>query len=891
MRRTQLAFLRTSGLLLAPVLFSTACPGDDTSITTSADDSSSTSEGEDTTTSSPMTTTPDTTETMDPDSSSSAPTTDTETDPTTTTDPSTTEPEESSSTDPTEDTTSTGELCGNGSVDDGEECDGDDLADATCVTQEFDEGTLACNADCTFDTDACTLFTCGNNEVEGKEVCDGPDLGGADCVSEGFPLGGTLACGNNCGALNTDGCLVSVCGNNAIEDVEGCDGDDLGGATCESLGFAAGNLSCFDDCSDLDISDCTLCGNGIVDMGETCDGGALNGQDCFSQGYDGGNLGCTATCDGFDVNACLEEAVTQFCVQPALGIVDNATVTTQLVVAGLSGTVTDVNVSIEATHTWVSDLTMTTTHLDTGSPVTLFQQICGSTDNVNVVFDGDSVAQSCPLTGPTTMQAIGDLEGYAGLIGDGNGTYELAVNDAFSGDIGTVSEWCIDVTTLAPVGPAPELRPNLMQCGFSDRNVASFIPDGVDLTLVEGCIPDDLTQAIVINRNGMVDGPALQAYVAGGGIVLTEVFISDQVFNAIYNTAVAEGAFTGACQDIIPTVVQFSPGDEFWSDNPFQAIQFNESGCGTNIVDYPGIVPLSGWSANEVAVGYRDDGAGRVWLTEFDWQDNDAMVFDYTEDLMGYMILNNGDGGGGGAGQQDFAFTGGEQQFVVPPGVTSVHIAAFGAQGGDAQNNVAFCGASDVPGLGGHAEGDLSVTPGEVLSIYVGGAGGAGNAPGFNGGGGSCADATTCSSGGGASDVRQGGNTINDRVLVAGAGGGAEWSCAPNGGGGAGGGLDGGSGLNGDQPANDGLGGSQVAGGNGGPGAPGLGENGSLGQGGAAEADSIHGGGGGGGFYGGGGGGTDGHGGGGSSYLAEVDNGVTNSGVQAGNGSITITWN
>lgn len=829
MRRTRLAFLRTTGLLLAPVIFSTACPGDDTSVT-SADDSSSTNDDnddndddDDTTTSTPTTGMP-TTETMDPDSSSTDPT-----DPTTTTDPTdpttTTEPEESSSTDPTDPTTTTGDLCGNGAIDDGEECDGDDLGDETCVSQDFDEGTLACADDCSFDTTACVMFSCGNNAIEGKEICDGTDLGGADCVSEGFPLGGELGCADNCGDYDVSACLSPICGNGVIEGDEICDGGDLAGESCQSQGFVGGELLCFDDCSGLDTGGCTLCGNGIIDPGEGCDGNALGNQDCFTAGYDGGTLSCAASCQ-IDASACTEITTTQFCVQPAGAILDNQTLLSQIPVAGLSGTVTDINVSVEATHTWVADMTAITTHLDTANAVTLFQNQCGSTDNVNVDFDDEAGAFACPLTGPTTMQAQGDLNAFASTVGDGNGTYEISINDNANGDTGTLIEWCVNITTEAPVGGG------------------GGVPDGCEL-------------------------------------------VNGQLW--CFNAGVCGQACNDVCGDI-GLALDIDDGSWFAAqDEPAECQAIADT------FGFDGGINLGGYTyaCLEDAI---DDGefAGQLFCSNFA-----GCPFEHrtNADALGvpcgpgaYRSICPCNDPGGGAGQQDFAFTGGEQQFVVPAGVFSVHIAAFGAQGGDATNNVAVCMSTDVPGLGGHAEGDLAVTPGEVLSIFVGGAGGSGNAPGFNGGGGSCPEATTCGSGGGASDVRQAGNALANRVVVAGAGGGAEWSCGPNGGAGAGGGLDGGNGLNGDTPTADGLGGTQFAGGAGGPGDPGDGTNGALGQGGAAEADSIHGGGGGGGYFGGGGGGTDGHGGGGSSYLGGVSNGVTNAGVQSGNGSVSISW-
>jgi alpha-tubulin suppressor-like RCC1 family protein len=45
--------------------------------------------------------------------------------------------------------------CGNGVIDDGEECDGSNLGGSSCVLQGFTEGALVCAEDCTFDTTDC----------------------------------------------------------------------------------------------------------------------------------------------------------------------------------------------------------------------------------------------------------------------------------------------------------------------------------------------------------------------------------------------------------------------------------------------------------------------------------------------------------------------------------------------------------------------------------------------------------------------------------------------------------------------------------------------------------------------------------------------------------------
>jgi hypothetical protein len=54
---------------------------------------------------------------------------------------------------------------------------------------------------------------------------------------------------------------ISVCGNNIKETGEECDGTDLGGETCKSLGYSGGSLSCTVAC-DFNTSACSSGGGG-----------------------------------------------------------------------------------------------------------------------------------------------------------------------------------------------------------------------------------------------------------------------------------------------------------------------------------------------------------------------------------------------------------------------------------------------------------------------------------------------------------------------------------------------------------------------------------------------------------------------------------------------------
>lgn len=277
----------------------------------------------------------------------------------------------------------------------------------------------------------------------------------------------------------------------------------------------------------------------------------------------------------------------------------------------------------------------------------------------------------------------------------------------------------------------------------------------------------------------------------------------------------------------------------------------------------------------------------------------------------------------GSSMQVSCGFTGGEQTFVVPAGVTSVHVSASGATGGQGQRIWYEYNSPLYPGaLGASASGDIAVTPGSILYVSVGGQGGIGGGGGFNGGG-NAGDGNS-GSGGGASDVRTCssascttlGNESDPRLLVAAGGGGCGAFCYAYNGSGRGGegglpspGTDGQGDFN--YPygsAGGGLGGTQSAGGAGGrnysnpqayngPSAPGT--AGTAGQGGNGGVGAASGAGGGGGYFGGGGGGgnsdpqvpsSDGSGGGGGSSYAGSAIGASYGPAARGNGSVTIGY-
>src|SRR5579872_1605168 len=145
-----------------------------------------------------------------------------------------------------------------------------------------------------------------------------------------------------------------------------------------------------------------------------------------------------------------------------------------------------------------------------------------------------------------------------------------------------------------------------------------------------------------------------------------------------------------------------------------------------------------------------------------------------------------------------FFYTGTIQTYTVPVGIISVGVDVIGASGGFSYGSPGGCGGEVVC--------TLSVTPGEVLNLYVGSTGGAatfisggtgGNTgPTVSGGmGGTSLSFGGGGGGGGASDIRIGGLALANREVVAGGGGGGGDDCGAGDDGGPGGAAIGGNGL------------------------------------------------------------------------------------------------
>lgn len=140
-----------------------------------------------------------------------------------------------------------------------------------------------------------------------------------------------------------------------------------------------------------------------------------------------------------------------------------ASINSNVSVSG-SGTIDDVNVSIDMPHAWPGDLIFTLTHQDTGTAVTVIDRPgvpastygC-STDDILATLDDEAataVENQCNANPPAISGSVSPNNALSAFDGEnGNGTWVLTVDDAYtSADAGTLDAWSVEICT---VGAAP----------------------------------------------------------------------------------------------------------------------------------------------------------------------------------------------------------------------------------------------------------------------------------------------------------------------------------------------------------------------------------------------------------------------------------------------------
>ncbi|MBL0202416.1 MAG: M36 family metallopeptidase [Chitinophagaceae bacterium] len=591
---------------------------------------------------------------------------------------------------------------------------------------------------------------------------------------------------------------------------------------------------------------------------------------------------------------------------PAVAVPDNtpAGVDIPLTVSG-AGTITDLDFRFDAApastcdatvgntnaamdHTFIGDLVFTLTS-PLGTTVTIVNRRGGTRENIcTTLLDDDGAFPALSTVTSSSGQTLSGnfapdnpLSAFDGQ--NANGVWTLNVSDNASVDIGSMRRFSLIISSATPtVNPVA----NQTVCAGSPTTAVNFTgtPAGATYNWTNS------NTAIGLAASGTGNIASFTATNATAAPIVATITVTPTL-------GVCTGTPTTFTITVNPTpTVNAIPNQVLCQNSPTAPVNFTGTPAGV----------IFQWTNNAPAIGLAAAGTGNIPSFIAQNPGTTPLVATITvtpvTGLAAPVVTT-------------YNFTGAVQTFTVPAGITSVNLKTWGAQG-----NTSALGV--VGGLGGYAEGNLAVTPGQVLNVLVGGGAATSLTGGFNGGGAAGANPGCATAqgggGGGASDVRIAPYALANRVIVGAGGGGAGGNrvagCGRGAGGGGGGGLWGGGGGAAwpGVPGSEGpvpTGGTQVAGGAGGVttftpgptnGLPGVLAVGGAGgteiasaQGGNATAQA---GGIGGGLTGGSGlyvntnNWTGQSGAGGSSYIGGVSGGLTTPGLRSGAGQVQITY-
>ncbi len=232
----------------------------------------------------------------------------------------------------------------------------------------------------------------------------------------------------------------------------------------------------------------------------------------------GNSSTCTAVVNVIDITApvitCGPEPTISATVSdsPALAIVDNTTVSTTIEVTD-EFDITDLNVDLNITHTWVGDLRITL-QSPSGTQVLIFDGAADgcSGDNIIDLYDDESSnALSCmagtpdafPLADYRPSNPLSAFDGQSTV-----GTWTISIEDAAAGDTGTLNTWGLTYSYAnTNTDVVIELGPD---------GTATIDPYDIINNVVEACGID----------TAAVDVPTVSCADIGSPILVT-VFVTD----------------------------------------------------------------------------------------------------------------------------------------------------------------------------------------------------------------------------------------------------------------------------------------------------------------------------------------------------------------------------
>ena len=192
-----------------------------------------------------------------------------------------------------------------------------------------------------------------------------------------------------------------------------------------------------------DTTSSIACGNGMIEGDEVCDGVDLGGLTCLDVGdFVGGALACDAAC-AFDTGGCMVQMdPVEVCEAINLVIPDAGSAVNTVVSVPPGGTIADVTIEVDVTHTWIGDLSIDVEH--GGTTVSLYDQGCGNVDDMSLQFSdaGAAIVCAASTSGAATLP-VQPLSAFDGMDPGGNWTFSFQDNAA--ADTGSATQVCVQI--------------------------------------------------------------------------------------------------------------------------------------------------------------------------------------------------------------------------------------------------------------------------------------------------------------------------------------------------------------------------------------------------------------------------------------------------------------
>ncbi len=220
------------------------------------------------------------------------------------------------------------------------------------------------------------------------------------------------------------------------------------------------------------------------------------------------------------------EVCTEFCNSTVVAIPDaSAAGVSQEINIPTGGTILDLNISTDISHTYVGDLIITLSHngvsvliIDRpGEPASNFG--C-SNDNIDCIFDDEStlgtVEAVCNGTNPAytgDYQPEEALDAFDGM--DISGIWTITVSDNENQDTGSLNEWCLNFTTETTI-PCLSMAQLLGDItGLEDYESADYI-QSVQKLLIGSSVDYDAVDHILLEAGFEVEaGATFEAFIDG----------------------------------------------------------------------------------------------------------------------------------------------------------------------------------------------------------------------------------------------------------------------------------------------------------------------------------------------------------------------------------------